>query len=71
MPAQPFLFKNYMLAPNPTDIRSECEVQVWQALRASTAAPMYFTPYYHKGRAFRDGGLLANNPAPFGIKEGL
>lgn len=66
-PAQPFLFKNYILPDEET--RSECEAQCWEAIRASTAAPTYFTPYYRNRLAFRDGGLLSNNPAPIGIKE--
>lgn len=42
-------------------------IKVWQAIRATTAAPTFFEPYYveinHKEHWLIDGGLYANNPA--------
>ncbi|RPA95785.1 FabD/lysophospholipase-like protein [Choiromyces venosus 120613-1] len=43
---------------------AEEELKVWEALRATSAAPRYFKSYYHKasGHAFDDGGIKYNNP---------
>jgi len=41
----------------------------WQALRASTAAPLYFREVPIGGRTFVDGGLIANNPAAIALHE--
>jgi calcium-independent phospholipase A2-gamma len=47
----------------------ECEVKVWEALRASTAAPSYFDMFTRDGKVFRDGGMIANNPASIALHE--
>jgi len=39
------------------------------AAQATAAAPTYFQPATVAGRRFVDGGLFANNPAPFGLVE--
>jgi len=66
-PIEPYIFKNYFIANE--DMKGDCEIELWKAIRASTAAPTYFIPLYHNSLAFRDGGLLCNNPAPIGIQE--
>ncbi len=67
-PTEPYIFKNYMIPDD--EIKSCSEIEIWKAIRGSTAAPTYFTPLYHHLIAFRDGGLLYNNPTPLGIQEG-
>ncbi len=51
---------------------------IWYAIRASTAAPTYFTPVDYDGHALCDGGVSVNNPSAsalmsiidrFGIKS--
>ena len=36
--------------------------QIWEAARATTAAPLYFTPLNHENQEFYDGGITSNNP---------
>jgi hypothetical protein len=38
------------------------EIKLWEAARATSAAPMYFAPMKIKDQTFVDGGLQANNP---------
>jgi predicted acylesterase/phospholipase RssA len=40
------------------------ELKVWEAARATSAAPRFFRPFYHKptNRTFTDGALKHNNP---------
>ena len=42
---------------------------LWQAARASSAAPVYFTPYLEGASTFVDGGIGCNNPAGFALQE--
>jgi Patatin-like phospholipase len=41
------------------------EIRTWEAAAATTAAPPYFKPFYHKlsGQCFLDGAFYNNNPA--------
>ena len=34
-----------------------------RAIRATTAAPMFFTPVRYEGGVYVDGAVVANNPA--------
>ncbi|KAF8540174.1 hypothetical protein BDD12DRAFT_980545 [Trichophaea hybrida] len=40
------------------------EMKVWEAARATSAAPRFFKPFYHEesGNIFSDGALTFNNP---------
>ena len=38
------------------------EIKVWEAARATSAAPAYFKPFAIKKYELLDGGLGANNP---------
>ncbi|PHH77916.1 hypothetical protein CDD80_7598 [Ophiocordyceps camponoti-rufipedis] len=42
----------------------EREMRLWEAARATSAAPTYFAPYAHSGtsQVYLDGGLWHNNP---------
>ena len=45
---------------------------MWHALRATTAAPMYFPDFVDSsGLIHKDGALSANNPTAIGIHESL
>jgi predicted acylesterase/phospholipase RssA len=52
--------------------RDECPI--WQAARATTAAPTYFPPAWvtvpSPPEWYVDGGVTQNNPSPFALKEG-
>lgn len=45
--------------PLPDDLR---KIKVWEAARATSAAPGYFAPMKIGRWTFVDGGLMANNP---------
>ncbi|KAF3855065.1 hypothetical protein F7725_023120 [Dissostichus mawsoni] len=78
-----YVFRNYNLLPG---LRSHylggCQHQLWQAIRASSAAPGYFQEFtlgndlhqvsvtHNCNRVVdRDGGLLINNPTALAIHE--
>lgn len=65
-----FLFRNYNL---PTWAQSHydgtCRYKVWEAVRASSAAPGYYEDFKLDGYVFHDGGVLANNPTAIAIHE--
>ena len=62
----PRLFRSYGF------YRDECPI--WQAARATTAAPTYFPPAWvtvpFPGEWYVDGGVTQNNPSPYALKEG-
>ncbi|KAG6754544.1 hypothetical protein POTOM_040331 [Populus tomentosa] len=80
MPAQPFVFHNYqkvqefmcldhlLLEVNLAFIGS-CKHHVWQAIRASSAAPYYLDDFSDDVNSWQDGALVANNPTIFAIRE--
>ena len=51
------------------------DLPLWQAARATSAAPTYFPPFEvdwaGQRRSFVDGGVWANNPAGVAIVESL
>lgn len=50
------------------------ECPIWQAARATTAAPTYFPPAWvtvpYPPESYVDGGVTQNNPSPLALKEG-
>ena len=52
------IFRSYSYPCVKENSKSIIYFKVWKALRASTAAPLYFKSY----KPYIDGGLLANNP---------
>ncbi|XP_070559761.1 calcium-independent phospholipase A2-gamma-like [Ptychodera flava] len=67
---KPHLFRNYNV---PDSVRSHypgtCQVKLWEALRASTAAPGYFEECKLGDSVHQDGGLLCNNPTAIAVHE--
>ncbi|EFQ32119.1 patatin-like phospholipase [Colletotrichum graminicola] len=55
----PVLLRSY---ENPREKSELPEIKIWQAARATSAAPTYFEPLTVDGYKFVDGGLQANNP---------
>ncbi|XP_061663278.1 calcium-independent phospholipase A2-gamma [Syngnathoides biaculeatus] len=70
LPLKAFVFRNYRLLPG---VRShylgDCKYKMWQAIRASSAAPGYFPEYVLGKDLHQDGGLLINNPTALAIHE--
>ncbi|XP_030968932.1 phospholipase A I [Quercus lobata] len=46
-----------------------CKHEVWQAIRASSAAPYYLDDYSDDVHRWQDGAIVANNPTVFAIRE--
>ncbi|KAI7759009.1 hypothetical protein LZL87_010004 [Fusarium oxysporum] len=55
----PVLFRSY---ENPLEKSELSGIKLWEAARATSAAPMYFAPLEVGGYKFLNGGLQANNP---------
>ncbi|XP_058093456.1 phospholipase A I isoform X2 [Magnolia sinica] len=46
-----------------------CKHHIWQAIRASSAAPYYLDDYSDDVNRWQDGAIVGNNPAIFAIRE--
>ncbi|KAK8575403.1 hypothetical protein V6N12_063077 [Hibiscus sabdariffa] len=46
-----------------------CKHHIWQAIRASSAAPYYLDDYSDDVYRWQDGAIVANNPTIFSIRE--
>lgn len=65
-----FLFRNYNLPPDSqSQYEGTSRYKVWEAVRASTAAPIYHEDFKIDGYVFYDGGVLANNPTAIALHE--
>jgi hypothetical protein len=53
------LFRSYK---NPLEMSDFPDIAIWQAARATSAAPTYFEPLRIGKVGFVDGGMQANNP---------
>ncbi|XP_014778854.1 calcium-independent phospholipase A2-gamma [Octopus bimaculoides] len=65
-----YVFRTYNL---PSGVYSQypgsCKYQLWEAIRASSAAPGYYTEFQLDDLIHQDGGLLTNNPTALAIHE--
>uniref|UniRef100_A0A8C4RGE0 Patatin like phospholipase domain containing 8 n=1 Tax=Erpetoichthys calabaricus TaxID=27687 RepID=A0A8C4RGE0_ERPCA len=69
-PLKAYIFRNYNLLPGTkSHYLGGCQHKLWQALRASSAAPGYFQEYSLGSYLHQDGGLLINNPSALALHE--
>lgn len=67
---RPYLFRNYDYFPGiPSYYPGSYTHKLWEALRAATAAPGYFSECVLEGNVFSDGGMLTNNPSAVALHE--
>ncbi|XP_077070458.1 calcium-independent phospholipase A2-gamma-like isoform X2 [Siphateles boraxobius] len=65
-----FIFRNYNHAPGRLSRYSGGSgYRLWQAVRASSAAPGYFQEFPLHGDIHQDGGLILNNPCALAVHE--
>lgn len=69
-PKQLFLFRNYTY-PLGHESRYDgtTEAQLWEGLRASSAAPTFFSEIRINGELYADGAIVANNPTAVALHE--
>lgn len=69
-PLKAYVFRNYNLLPG---VRAHylggCQHRLWQAIRATSAAPGYFQEFTLGHDLHQDGGLLINNPTALAVHE--
>ncbi|CAJ0604214.1 unnamed protein product [Cylicocyclus nassatus] len=67
---QPYVFRNYEPpAGRDSHYVGSTAYEVWQAIQASAAAPLYFEEVALGNFLLQDGGVIANNPTAIGVHE--
>ncbi|XP_068132621.1 calcium-independent phospholipase A2-gamma [Hyperolius riggenbachi] len=70
LPLKAYVFRNYNHFPGvKSHYLGGCQNYLWQAIRASSAAPGYFQEYLLGNDLHQDGGLHINNPCALAIHE--
>ncbi|KAK7499907.1 hypothetical protein BaRGS_00008755 [Batillaria attramentaria] len=65
-----FLFRNYNLPPESySKYPGSCTNEIWEVIRASTAAPGYYEDFILNNYVHLDGGVMVNNPTALAIHE--
>ncbi|XP_039270943.2 calcium-independent phospholipase A2-gamma-like isoform X1 [Styela clava] len=68
---KPFVWRNYSIVPGSRETHwpGTCRARLWEAVRATSAAPGYFEEFKYNFNIHQDGGILANNPSGVGLFE--
>ncbi|XP_072305206.1 calcium-independent phospholipase A2-gamma-like [Eucyclogobius newberryi] len=65
-----FVFRNYNHTPGSLSrYAGGSGYKMWQAVRASSAAPGYFQEFTLQGDIHQDGGIILNNPCALAVHE--
>ncbi|XP_076468723.1 calcium-independent phospholipase A2-gamma-like [Babylonia areolata] len=65
-----FVFRNYNLPPSTySSYPGSCIHELWQVIRASSAAPGYYEDFPLGDYVHSDGGLSVNNPTAMAVHE--
>lgn len=69
-PQELHVFRNYTYPlGHESRYAGTSEAQLWEALRASSAAPTYFSEILVNGELHADGAIVANNPTAVALHE--
>ncbi|UXI21433.1 hypothetical protein NH340_JMT07376 [Sarcoptes scabiei] len=69
---EPYLFRNYDLHPSSKPLsyfQGGSSHKIWEAVRASSAAPGFFEEFTLNKHVHQDGGILINNPTAVAVHE--
>uniref|UniRef100_S4RAE8 Patatin-like phospholipase domain containing 8 n=1 Tax=Petromyzon marinus TaxID=7757 RepID=S4RAE8_PETMA len=66
---KPFVFRNYNHRGMRSHYPGACSYRLWEAIRASSAAPGYFQEYKLNDYLHQDGALTVNNPCGLALHE--
>lgn len=76
MPLRTYLYEHHpmLTTPDPYGGVQDADFLIWEAGRATSAAPFYFKHFQKRGngkrlRKYRDGGILVNNPSHTALNE--
>ncbi|XP_027875525.1 calcium-independent phospholipase A2-gamma-like isoform X1 [Xiphophorus couchianus] len=65
-----FVFRNYSHKPGcPSRFSGGSSHKMWEAVRASSAAPGYFQEFLLQNDIHQDGGIIMNNPCTLAVHE--
>ncbi|XP_014870103.1 calcium-independent phospholipase A2-gamma-like isoform X1 [Poecilia latipinna] len=65
-----FVFRNYSHKPGcPSRFSGASDHKMWEAVRASSAAPGYFQEFLLQNDIHQDGGIIMNNPCNLAVHE--
>lgn len=69
--AKPYIWRNYSIVPGTRNSHwpGTCRAPIWEAARASSAAPGYFAEVIKNDDIHHDGAMFCNNPSGVALNE--